>query len=134
MILVRNVGVLAVGLLLLGVNLLVLGPMATGAVQEAVDEKFATKPFDDACGNDDCSEANEDWATTTSSREYYAWNLTNQQQTLSNPAAALFEKVGPVTYDITTTRTIVSHSASAGTLTYVESKSYELSGCLTGTS
>ena len=133
MSLVRNVGVLAVGLLLLGVNLLVLAPMATGAVQEAVDEEFATKPFDDACANDDCSEANEDWATATSSRDYYAWNLTNPEQTLSNPASALFEKVGPVTYDITTTRTIVSHNASAGTLTYVESKSYEQSGGLPGT-
>ena len=60
MSLVRNVGVLAVGLLLLGVNLLVLGPMATGAVQEAVDEEFATKPFDNACAADVCSGANGD--------------------------------------------------------------------------
>ena len=73
----RNVGVLVVGFLLLGVNLLVLGPMATGGVQGAVDETFATYPKDKACANDDCSEVNEDWATSVSTRDYYAWTLTN---------------------------------------------------------
>ncbi|HII58606.1 MAG TPA: CD36 family protein [Candidatus Poseidoniaceae archaeon] len=96
-----------------------LSVLSTGAVEDAVDENFATFPTDTACANDDCTEAEEDWATSTGERSYYAWNLTN-------PGAAepVYEQVGPFDYDITYTREIIDFNKSAGTLTYSESKVY----------
>ncbi len=129
---VRNVGVLVVGFLLLGVNLLVLGPMATEGVQGAVDETFATFPKDNACANDDCSELKKDWVTSVSTRDYYAWDLSNPDDVLYG-VEPVFVKVGPVTYEITTERTLLDHDADAGTLTYREEKSYVWAGGVPGT-
>ena len=96
-----------------------LSMLSTGAVEGAVEENFETFPADNACANDDCTEAEEDWATSTGERSYYAWNLTN-------PGAAepVYEQVGPFDYDITYTREIIDFNKSAGTLTYSESKVY----------
>ena len=96
-----------------------LSVLSTGAVEDAVDENFETFPTDTACANDDCTEAEEDWATSTGERSYYAWNLTN-------PGAAEpeYEKVGPFDYDITYTREIIEFNETAGTLQYSESKVY----------
>ena len=96
-----------------------LSVLSTGAVEDAVDENFETFPADNVCANDDCTEAEADWATDTGERSYYAWNLTN-------PGAAepVYEKVGPFDYDITYTREIIDFNKSAGTLTYSESKVY----------
>ena len=96
-----------------------LSVLSTGAVEDAVDENFETFPTDTACANDDCTEAEEDWATSTGERSYYAWNLTN-------PGAAepVYEKVGPFDYDITYTREIIEFNETAGTLQYSESKVY----------
>ena len=106
----------ALALLVLSAPLSIL---STGAVEGAVDENFETFPADNACANDDCTEAEEDWATSTGERSYYAWNLTN-------PGAAepVYQKVGPFDYDITYTREIIDFNKSAGTLTYSESKVY----------
>ncbi len=105
--------------------------MATGGVQGAVDETFATYPKDNACANDDCSEVNEDWATSVSSRDYYAWNLSNPDDVLYG-VEPVFVKVGPVTYEFTTERTLLDHDADAGTLTYREEKSYVWAGGVPG--
>ena len=96
-----------------------LSVLSTGAVEDAVDENFETFPTDTACANDDCTEAEPDWATSTGERSYYAWNLTN-------PGAAepVYEKVGPFDYDITYTREIIDFNKTAGTMTYSESKVY----------
>ncbi len=97
-----------------------LSIMSTGAVEEAVEENFETYPTDSACADKDCTEAKDDWATSTASRSYYAWNLTNPGE--ENP---VYEKVGPFDYDITYTREIIEFDKDAGTLTYSESKVYE---------
>ena len=96
-----------------------LSMLSTGAVEDAVDENFETFPADNACANDDCTEAEEDWASSTGERSYYAWNLTNP-----GDAEPVYEKVGPFDYDISYTREIISFDETAGTLTYSESKVY----------
>ena len=96
-----------------------LSVMSTGAVEDAVEENFETFPTDTACANDDCTEAEEDWATDTGARSYYAWNLTNP-----GDETPVYEQVGPFDYDITYTREIIDFNKSAGTLTYSESKVY----------
>ena len=122
----KNVVFTVVGLMLLALNVAVVGTVATGAVEGAVGDMFATYPKDGICSNDDCSEIEEGWLTSTSERDYYAWNLTNLDDMMENPTIkANYEQAGPITYEITTERTFLSHDADAGTLTYSEINTYE---------
>ena len=100
-----------------------LSMVSTGAVEGAVEDNFETFPTDTACANDDCTEAEEDWATSTGERSYYAWNLTNPTEVMGG-ADPVYEQVGPFDYDITYTREIIAFDEDAGTLTYSESKVY----------
>ena len=125
----KNVVLAVVGVLLLALNVAVVGTVATGAVEGAVGDMFATYPKDEICANDDCSEVNEDWLTSTSERDYYAWNLTNLDEMIAIPQTdAVYEKAGPVTYEISTERTFLAHDADAGTITYSEIKTYQWKG------
>ena len=107
-------------------NLVVLAPIATSMVEDAVEDNFETHPYDSACEDSDCTTAEEDWATSTSERTYYAWNLTNADAVMAG-GDPVYDKVGPFLYDITTTRNIIEFNESAGTLTYNESKVFECS-------
>ncbi|MEC7112867.1 MAG: hypothetical protein VXW72_04955, partial [Candidatus Thermoplasmatota archaeon] len=82
---------------------------------------FETYPYDSACADSDCTTAEEDWASSTSDRSYYAWNLTNADEVMAGEAP-VYEKLGPFDYEITTTRNIIAFDKEAGTLTYDESK------------
>ena len=116
---------LVAGLMFLILNLAVFAPLSTGGVQDAVDEKFSTYTKDVACANDDCTEANDDWAVSTTQRDYSAWSITNAADIMATGADPAYEEVGPFTYDITSTRTITGHDATNGTLTYNQVKSFE---------
>ena len=104
-------------------NLVLLSPIATSMVEDAVEDNFETYPYDSACADSDCTTAEEDWASSTSDRSYYAWNLTNADAVMAGEAP-VYEKLGPFDYEITTTRNIIEFNKSAGTLTYDESKSF----------
>ena len=112
----------ALALLILSAPLSVL---STGAVEGAVEDNFETYPTDTACANDDCTEAEADWATSTGERSYMAWNITNYAAIQADPTVApVYKEVGPFDYDITYTREIIDFNKTAGTLTYSESKVY----------
>ncbi|MDP6870238.1 MAG: hypothetical protein QGI21_05650 [Candidatus Poseidoniaceae archaeon] len=122
------------GLLMITLNLAALGPMATSAVPDAVADATATKPKDDVCANSDCTEQNEDWLSSTSSRDFYAWNIWNIDEVIETSRLPLpdqvkpeYEMVGPVTYDVTLERTMINHDELAGTITYREFTSYSCS-------
>ena len=102
-------------------NLVLLSPIATSMVEDAVEDNFETYPYDTACADSDCTTAEEDWASSTSDRSYYAWNLTNADEVMAGEAP-VYEKLGPFDYEITTTRNIIAFDKDAGTLTYDESK------------
>ena len=102
-------------------NLVLLSPIATSMVEDAVEDNFETYPYDSACADSDCTTAEEDWASSTSDRSYYAWNLTNADEVMAGEAP-VYEKLGPFDYEITTTRNIIAFDKDAGTLTYDESK------------
>ena len=102
-----------------------LSMLSTGAVEGAVDDEFETFTKDNACANDDCTEAESDWASSTSQRDYYAWDITNVEDVMENGTAPAYEKVGPFTYDITYKRTILDYDEDAGTMTYNQVKSFE---------
>ena len=117
---------LIAGAVMILLNLVVLAPIATSMVEDAVEDNFETYPYDSACADSDCTTAEEDWSTSTSERTYYAWNLTNVDEVMAGEEP-VYQKVGPFLYDITTTRNILDFNESAGTLTYDESKSFSCS-------
>ena len=116
---------LAAGLMFLVLNLAVLAPLSTGGVQDAVDEKFETYTKDTACANDDCTVAKDDWAVSTSQRDYSAWTITNLDEILANGSEPAYTEIGPFTYDITKTNTITGYDATNGTMTYTQVKSHQ---------
>ncbi len=104
-----------------------LSVLSTGGVEDAVLEATETKPLDDICENSDCTEINPDWATSTAERDFYGWTITNVDDVIANGTAPVHEKIGPVTYTITSDRTFTSHDSDAGTITYHENTSYACS-------
>ena len=112
---------LIAGAVMILLNLVLLSPIATSMVEDAVEDNFETYPYDSACADSDCTTAEEDWASSTSDRSYYAWNLTNADEVMAGEAP-VYEKLGPFDYEITTTRNIIAFDKDAGTLTYDESK------------
>ncbi|MDE0869315.1 MAG: hypothetical protein OSA21_03265, partial [Candidatus Poseidoniaceae archaeon] len=78
------------------------------------------------CANDDCTDIESDWATSTTDRDFYGWTVTNAAE-VANGSAPTHEKIGPVTYTITSDRTFTSHNSTAGTITYHENTSYACS-------
>ena len=112
----------ALALLVLSAPLSIL---STGAVEGAVEDEFETFTKDNACADNDCTEAESDWASSTSQRDYYAWDITNVEDVMENGTAPAYEKVGPFTYDITYKRTILDYDEDAGTMTYNQVKSFE---------
>ena len=115
---------LIAGIVLILLNVAALSPMATGAVPDAVEENFASFTKDSACADADCTTAEEDWAVSTSQRDFYGYSITNVADVMATGADPVYEKIGPVTYDITTTKTITGYDADAGELTYNSVKSF----------
>ena len=104
-----------------------LSVLSTGGVEDAVLEATKTTPLDNICSNDDCTEFEEDWMTSTADRDFYGWTVTNLDDVLANGSAPTHEKIGPVTYTVTSDRTFVSRDSTAGTITYHENTSYACS-------
>ena len=104
-------------------NLAVLAPIATGAVPDAVAEATAEAPKDDICSNDDCTEFEADWLSSSTDRDFYAWNLTNLGDVMMGNAP-VYEEIGPVTYTITSDRHMLDHNSTSGEITYHENTSY----------
>ena len=116
---IRSKYLIGLGLVALLLNLTLLPIVFTGAVAGAIDDKFATFPLDTICGQDgDCDSVETSWATSTSTRDYYAWNLTNADNVLENQAPPKYERKGPYTYQITSHKTLLEHDAEKGELTY----------------
>ena len=116
---------LIAGIVLVLLNVAALAPMATNAVPDAVEDNFESFSKDSACADADCTEAEEDWASSTGQRDFYGYSITNVADVMASGATPTYEKIGPVTYDITTTRTITGYDATAGELTYNSVKSFE---------
>ena len=119
----RNI--LIAGIIMVLLNVALLAPMSTGAVRDAVIENFDEFSKESACDDDDCTTAEDDWAVSSSQRDFYGYSITNVNDVMASGATPTYEKIGPVTYDITTTRTITGYDATAGELTYNSVKSFE---------
>ena len=121
-----KIQLLGTGVAVILLNVTLLSMVATGAVEGAVDDNFATFPLDEACEDTDCTTMKADWTTSTSEQDYYVWSMTNSAAVAADSSVEpAYEKVGPFTYSITSTKTFISHDSTAGELKYSESKSYE---------
>ena len=91
----------------------------TNAVPAAVEENFATFPLDTICGSDgDCNDVENDWTFSTTTRDYYAWDLDNLDDVVNNNAEPRYVKKGPYSYTITSEKTLLNHDTDNGELTY----------------
>ena len=116
----------ATGLILVSLNL-ALASYATGEVPAAVEEAVAMKVKDDICENTLCTEVNEDWTESTSQRDFFAWHITNVDEVIMDNAEPIYEKIGPVTYDVTLKREVDNYDIKNGLLTYKQLTSYSCS-------
>ena len=98
---------LIAGAVMVLLNLVLLSPIATSMVEVAVEEEFETYPYDSACANADCTEAEEDWATSTSERTYYAWNLTNVDEVMAGEEAVYKNSVHSITTLLTLAKSLI---------------------------
>ena len=113
-----------VGILLISTNLFVVSPFVMDVVEEKLSE--ATIMTNETWEDDE-------WLNATSTRSFYAWNLTNVGELQADDSADMqFEKMGPFTYELTTKREVLYHDESAGTLTYREYNVYEWSDGMSG--
>ena len=118
-----NAILIATGLVLVSLNL-GLSAYAVGQVPAAVEDAVATKVKDDICKNLLCTEVNEDWETSTSQRDFYAWHILNLDDVSQNNSEPLYERIGPITYDVTLNRAVDNYDIKNGLLTYTQSTSY----------
>ena len=115
-----------VGLLLVGLNF-GLGAYATGEVPDAVREAVETKVKDDICENTLCTEVKDEWKESTSERDFYAWTITNVNDVSENNSDPLYERIGPIKYDVTSKKEVDSYDIKNGLLTYTQTTSYACS-------
>ncbi len=110
-----------VGILLMGINLVVISPYVMEATEEALST--ATVMTNETWEDDE-------WLNATSERSFFAWNLSNAAALQSGDTTEMqFEKMGPFTYELTTKREVLYHDDLAGVLTYREYNVYNwLSG------
>lgn len=118
-----NAILIATGLVLVSLNL-GLSAYAVGQVPAAVEDAVATKVKDDICKNLLCTDVNEDWETSTSQRDFYAWHILNLDDVSQNNSEPLYERIGPITYDVTLNRAVDNYDIKNGLLTYTQSTSY----------
>ena len=106
------------GIILVSLNMFVLTGVVASNVQAGVEELIVD-------GRDDASDwEDEEWLVQTSERSYFAYNLTNPGASL-NDEVAVFEKMGPFIYTVTTTKEILDFDGNNGTITYSEYDSFD---------
>jgi len=114
----KSIAMILTGIILVSLNMFVLTGVVASNVQAGVEELIVD-------GRDDISDwEDEEWLVQTSERSYFAYNLTNPGASL-NDEVAVFEKMGPFIYTVTTTKEILGFDADAGMITYSEYDSFE---------
>lgn len=119
-----NMTMVIAGFIMVTLNLAVLGPMATSAVPDAVEDAVAMKVKDDICLDNLCRNVKDDWKESTSQRDFYAWHILNVDDVIENMSEPQYEMIGPVTYDVTLKKEVDSYDHRNGLLTYKQVTSY----------
>jgi hypothetical protein len=120
-----NMTMVIAGFIMVTLNLAVLGPMATSAVPGAVEDAVAMKVKDDICLDNMCREVKDEWKESTSQRDFYAWHILNVDDVIENRSEPVYERIGPVTYDVTLKNEVDNYDHRNGLLTYKQTTSYQ---------
>ena len=118
--------ILAVGIMLIGINFLALAPFVAGQVEAGVQDVVADgyDGYDDDGNENYTADYDEEWLVSTSERVYFAYSLDNPDGVDAGEAHE-FTKMGPFIYEVTTTREILDFDYEAGEITYSEYDSFE---------
>jgi len=118
--------ILAVGIMLIGINFLALAPFVAGQVEAGVQDVVADgyDGYDDDGNENYTADYDDEWLVSTSERVYFAYSLDNPDGVDAGEAHE-FTKMGPFIYEVTTTREILDFDYEAGEITYSEYDSFE---------
>ena len=118
--------ILAVGIMLIGINFLALAPYVAGQVEAGVQDVVADgyDGYDDDGNENYTADYDDEWLVSTSERVYFAYSLDNPDGVDAGEAHE-FTKMGPFIYEVTTTREILDFDYDAGEITYSEYDSFE---------
>ena len=118
--------ILAVGIMLIGINFLALAPFVAGQVEAGVQDVVADgyDGYDDDGNENWSADYDDEWFVSTSERVYFAYSLDNPEGVDAGEAHE-FTKMGPFIYEVTTTREILDFDYEAGEITYSEYDSFE---------
>ena len=118
--------ILAVGIMLIGINFLALAPFVAGQVEAGVQDVVADgyDGYDDDGNENYTADYDDEWLVSTSERVYFAYSLDNPDGVDAGEAHE-FTKMGPFIYEVTTTREILDFDYDAGEITYSEYDSFE---------
>ena len=118
--------ILAVGIMLIGINFLALAPFVAGQVEAGVQDVVADgyDGYDDDGNENYTADYDDEWLVSTSERVYFAYSLDNPEGVDAGEAHE-FTKMGPFIYEVTTTREILDFDYEAGEITYSEYDSFE---------
>ena len=118
--------ILAVGIMLIGINFLALAPYVAGQVEAGVQDVVADgyDGYDDDGNENYTADYDDEWLVSTSERVYFAYSLDNPDGVDAGEAHE-FTKMGPFIYEVTTTREILDFDYEAGEITYSEYDSFE---------
>ena len=118
--------ILAVGIMLIGINFLALAPFVAGQVEAGVQDVVGDgyDGYDDDGNENYTADYDDEWLVSTSERVYFAYSLDNPDGVDAGEAHE-FTKMGPFIYEVTTTREILDFDYEAGEITYSEYDSFE---------
>ena len=122
----KATAILAVGIMLIGINFLALAPFVAGQVEAGVQDVVADgyDGYDDDGNENYTADYDDEWLVSTSERVYFAYSLDNPDGVDAGEAHE-FTKMGPFIYEVTTTREILDFDYDAGEITYSEYDSFE---------
>ena len=122
----KATAILAVGIMLIGINFLALAPFVAGQVEAGVQDVVADgyDGYDDDGNENYTADYDDEWLVSTSERVYFAYSLDNPDEVDAGEAHE-FTKMGPFIYEVTTTREILDFDYDAGEITYSEYDSFE---------
>ena len=100
---------LLAGIVLVLLNVAALAPMATGAVEGAVEDNFSFLLQGQRLRQRRLYRSRGRLGQFHLPSRLLRLSITNVANVMANGSAPVYEKIGPVAYDITTTRTILDY-------------------------
>lgn len=114
---------LVIGIMLVAVNATLITSTFDGLISDGMAQQV-TDAYDEEADFD------EEWATSTSEKVYFGYNLTDIDALSSDDPSNAYTKVGPWIYNVTSHKEILEWNDQEGTMTYSEYEVFEwCEGC-----